>query len=345
MSSPIRLPTPIRRPDARNRLGDDARLPPLPLDLGLGVAEAMDTAQRGMGLDWAAPELDRARARGRRGRARRGHRLRRRHRSSGADRHARSTMSSAPTKADRAVERHGGRVILMASRALAACRPRARTTTSRLRPHFCPGRAAGDFPLAGDMFDPALAGYWGEDDFSAADVTCFDIIGDQPTRSTASRFRSLDEEGNRHAPPAAGSASTHVYRRRFQLSELIAGDERRLFGCPARHLRRDRPAASAALRGSPTATTRNPRQFSAPTVPLRAIIFKAPTRFYKTGVVFLAYLNGHQDHFVMIGGTAVRMRPLVPIWPSRSGLPTKRGLLAIPTSQPAACARCWRSAD
>ena len=40
----------------------------------------------------------------------------------------------------------------------------------------------------------------------------------------------------------------------------------------------------------------------APTVPLSRHIFKAPTRFYKTGVVFMAYLNGHQDHFVMVGG-------------------------------------------
>ena len=89
----------------------------------------------------------------------------------------------------------------------------------------------------------------------------------------------------------------------FNYAELIAGDERGLFRRAARHLRRHRAGrlggAGGARRAATTATFHD---ILAPTVPLSRHIFKAPTRFYKTGVVFMAYLNGHQDHFAMVGG-------------------------------------------
>ena len=88
----------------------------------------------------------------------------------------------------------------------------------------------------------------------------------------------------------------------FNYAELIAGDGAALFRRAARHFRRIAPAASAALVRLAANDTNGFHDILAPTVALSRHIFRAPTRFYKTGVVFMAYLNGHQDHFTMVGG-------------------------------------------
>ena len=89
----------------------------------------------------------------------------------------------------------------------------------------------------------------------------------------------------------------------FNFAELIAGDDARLLRRAARHLRPDRAGGRGRAGGAGARRSRrNSTRILAPTVPLSRHVFAAPTRFYKTGVVFLAWLNGHQTHFVMVGG-------------------------------------------
>jgi hypothetical protein len=94
----------------------------------------------------------------------------------------------------------------------------------------------------------------------------------------------------------------------FNYAELIAGDG---VGESPNRTRSDAllgifdaiaPAANAALGALAVGDTARFHEILAPTVPLSRHIFAAPTRFYKTGVVFMAWINGHQSHFTMVGG-------------------------------------------
>jgi hypothetical protein len=88
----------------------------------------------------------------------------------------------------------------------------------------------------------------------------------------------------------------------FNYPDLIAGDEQGFSHALLGIFDPIAGAAANALSALGSGDEATYRRVFEPTVPLSRHIFKAPTRFYKTGVVFLAYLNGHQDHFTMIGG-------------------------------------------
>ena len=88
----------------------------------------------------------------------------------------------------------------------------------------------------------------------------------------------------------------------FNYAELIAGDNEGYSDALLGIFDAIAPAASAALAALADNRPEEFHEIFEPTVPLSRHIFKAPTRFYKTGVVFIAYLNGHQDHFAMVGG-------------------------------------------
>lgn len=273
-------------------------------DLGFGVAEAMDTAQRGMGLDWNASlelirrSLSAAKARG-------GALI-----ACGAgtdhlapeDARSIDDVIRAYETQVAAVEDLGGRVILMASRALARV---AKGPEDYVRVY---GRILGQVrsPVIlhwlGDMFDPALAGYWGTADIPVAMDTAVGIINDFASKVDGVKISLLDKE------------KEIVMRRRldprvrmytgddFNYAELIAGDEQGYSHALLGIFDAIAPAAAAALAELAAGNEGAFHEILAPTVPLSRHIFKAPTRFYKTGVVFMAYLNGHQDHFTMIGG-------------------------------------------
>ncbi len=153
------------------------------------------------------------------------------------------------------------------------------------------------------MFDPALAGYWGAADHMAGHED--GRRHHQRARRQGRRRQDLaarQGQGDRHAPPAR-QGRAHVYRRRLQLRRADRRRRRRATAtrCSASSTpSRRRPPPR--WRRWPPATARRFDDILAPTVPLSRHIFKAPTRFYKTGVVFMAYLNGLQDHFVMVGG-------------------------------------------
>jgi hypothetical protein len=160
----------------------------------------------------------------------------------------------------------------------------------------------------GDMFDPALAGYWGSKDIDAAMDTALGIIAAHPAKVDGIKISLLDKEREiamrRRLPP-----SVRMYTGDdFNYPELIAGDG---FGSQPAHGRSDAllgifdaiaPAASAALAELARGDLDQFHAILGPTVPLSRHIFAAPTRFYKTGVVFMAWLNGHQSHFTMVGG-------------------------------------------
>ena len=278
--------------------------------MGLGVAEAMDTAQRGMGLDWPTSlELIR--------------------RSLEAARDVPGALVASGCGTDHlapeaarsvdnvirayeeqmaAIEALGGRLIIMASRALA----RVATSPADYERVYDRLLRQARQPVIlhwlGDMFDPALAGYWGSADVDAAMDTALAVIAANASKVDGIKISLLDKDREvqmRRRLPAGVRMYTGDD---FNYAELIAGDGA---GSEPTHGRSDAllgifdaiaPAASAALSALAAGDEATFHSILAPTVPLSRHIFKAPTRFYKTGVVFMAWLNGHQPHFTMVGG-------------------------------------------
>jgi len=273
-------------------------------DLGLGVAEAMDTAQRGTGLDWAgAQELLRhalARA-GARGGALIACGV-------GTDQ-----LQPAPglTLAEVIdayeeqldfVEGLGGRVILMASRALAAI-ARGPDDYAKVYDHLL-SRARQPLILhwLGEMFDPALAGYWGHAGHDAAMDVALDVINSHAEKVDGIKISLLSAEKEIAMRRRLAPGVRMYTGDDFNYAELIAGDAEGHSDALLGIFDAIAPAASAALGALATGDDARFNAILAPTVPLSRLIFKAPTRFYKTGVVFLAWLNGFQEHFLMLGG-------------------------------------------
>jgi hypothetical protein len=272
--------------------------------LGLGVAEAMDTAQRGMGLDWPTSltlvrrTLDAARdvpgamlASG-----------------VGTDHlspdHARTVddVIAAYEQQMEAVEALGGRMIVMASRALVRV---ARTPGDYERVYdriLRQARAPVILHWLGEMFDPALAGYWGNGDHMRAMETALGVIAANAAKVDGIKISLLDA-GKEIAMRRRLPRGVRMYSGDdFNYAELIAGDAHGYSDALLGIFDAIAPAASAALGELAAGDTAKFHDILGPTVPLSRHVFAAPTRFYKTGVVFLAWLNGHQSHFAMVGG-------------------------------------------
>jgi hypothetical protein len=272
--------------------------------LGFGVAEAMDTAQRGMGLDWGSSlELIR--------------------RSVAASREFPGAVMASGAGTDHlaprpdlsivdviaayeeqcaAVEGAGSRIILMASRALAAC---ARSPDDYVNVYgriLAQVREPVIIHWLGEMFDPALAGYWGRADHYEAMDVALAIIRANAAKIDGVKISLLDKQKEidmRRQLPAGVRMYTGDD---FNYAELIDGDDKGHSDALLGIFDAIAPAASAALAALAVGDRKSFHEIFAPTVPLSRHIFRAPTRFYKTGVVFMAWLNGHQDHFVMVGG-------------------------------------------
>jgi Protein of unknown function (DUF993) len=201
-----------------------------------------------------------------------------------------------------AIEKLGGRVILMASRALAAS-ARSPDDYGRVYDRILGQlREPAIIHWLGDMFDPALAGYWGHGDLDAASEVALEVIARNAAKVEGIKVSLLDKHREllmrRRLPKGVRMYSGDD----FNFAELIAGDEQGYSDALLGILDAIAPAASAALAALARGSRNEFHDMLAPTVPLSRHIFKAPTRFYKTGIVFMAYLNGHQKHFVMIGG-------------------------------------------
>ena len=287
--------------------------------LGLGVAEAMDTAQRGMGLDWPTSlELIR--------------------RSLDAAKDMPGALVASGCGTDHlvldevktvdeviagyesqmeAIEKLGGKLIIMASRALA----RVAKSPADYERVYDRILSQAQQPVVlhwlGDMFDPALAGYWrgsdqvgagGANDVNAAMDTAVGIIAAHSSRVDGIKISLLDKDKEIAMRRRLAPGVRMYTGDDFNYAELIAGDG---FGGEPTHGQSDAllgifdaiaPAAASALGALAQGDEARFHAILGPTVPLSRHIFAAPTRFYKTGVVFLAWLNGHQSHFTMVGG-------------------------------------------
>jgi len=281
------------------------------LDLGLNVAEAMDTAQRGMGLDWPhAKDLIRhsleAAEPGERDRIFSG---------VGTEQLAPTDVRSiddvvrAYLEQLATVQSFGGRVILMASRALA----RVARGPDDYAAVYARVLDEVDQPVIlhwlGDMFDPALKGYWGTDGFEPALKTALGVITDRQDKIDGIKISLLDDQKEIRMRRLLPDGVRMYTGDDFNYPDLIKGDDRGHSDALLGIFDPIAPAASLALKALADGDNDVYDKLLAPTVPLSRLIFRAPTPYYKTGVVFMAWLNGFQDHFVMIAG-AQAMRPL-----------------------------------
>ena len=300
------------------------------LDLGLGIAEAMDTAQRGTGLDWPAARLLIERSLAAATPAER----KRIVCGVGTDHldpaEARSLddIVTAYHEQLAAVQKAGGRVVLMASRALA----RIATSPADYETVYARVLAEADEPVIlhwlGEMFDPALAGYWGAGSFPPALETALSVIHANAARIDGIKLSLLDDRKEVAMRRRLPDGVRMYTGDDFNYPALIEGDDRGHSHALLGIFDPIAPAASAALSALAEGGMAAYRRILEPTVPLSRLIFRTPTRHYKTGVVFLAYLNGFQDHFVMIGG-AQAMRPL-PYFTELFRLADGAGLLRDP---------------
>jgi hypothetical protein len=161
----------------------------------------------------------------------------------------------------------------------------------------------------GDMFDPALKGYWGSNDFAPAMETCLTAIAANVKKVDGIKI-SLIDDGKEIAMRRRLPKGVKMYTGDdFNYPALIAGDSQGYSDALLGIFDAIAPAASAGLAALTRGDMKKYSALMEPTVPLSRLIFRAPTQYYKTGIVFLAWLNGHQDHFVMVGG-AQAMRPL-----------------------------------
>lgn len=276
--------------------------------LGLGIAEAMDTAQRGMGLDWpGALELIR-RTREELPDALVANGCGTDHLNP-AEARTLDDVIRAYLEQVEAIQKLDARLILMASRALARV---ARGPADYLKV-YDRVLSACDRPVVlhwlGAMFDPQLAGYWGAATFEEALETALEVIHRNQAKVDGIKISLLDKEKEitmRRRLPAGVKMYTGDD---FNYPELIAGNDQDYSHALLGIFDPLAPAAAHAVNLLGQGDTAGFRAVLDPTVPLARLIFRAPTQFYKTGVVFLAWLNGFQDHFIMLNG-AQAMRPL-----------------------------------
>lgn len=274
-------------------------------DQGLGLAEAMDTAQRGMGVDWAtARELIT-----RTMRAAKAHPLAPRVAcGAGTDhvaladlRDAAAIRSAYEAQAE-VIEAAGGQLILMASRAFTAIGADQATYHTVYRHLIDGARDPVVLHWLGDMFDPALAGYWGSHDVATASDFVLRLIAENPAKVDGIKI-SLLNQAHEEAFRARLPAGVRLYTGDdFNYADLIAGDGAHYSHALLGIFAAIAPAASQALEALALGDLPTYHRLLAPTVPLSREIFKAPTRFYKAGIAFLSWLNGTQRHFIMPAG-------------------------------------------
>ena len=303
---------------------------------GLGIAEAMDTAQRGMGLDWtnslelvrrtldAAQDVPGAFVASGAGTD---------HLPASPDRTLDQIIAAYEMQCG-AIEKLGGRIILMASRALAACagspddyaRVYDRILSQVREPVF--------IHWLGEMFDPALEGYWGYQDHEQAMDVCLDLLRRNAAKIEGIKISLLDKDKEIAMRRRLPNGVAMYTGDDFNFAELIEGDAQGHSEALLGIFDSIAPAASAALSALAADDRAAYHEILAPAVRLSRHIFRAPTRYYKTGVVFMAWLNGHQSHFVMVGGqqSARHILHLAELF----RLADAAGLLADP---PHACAR------
>ncbi|WP_298822412.1 dihydrodipicolinate synthase family protein [uncultured Roseibium sp.] len=274
-------------------------------DQGLGLAEAMDTAQRGMGVDWpTAKELIE-----RTMREAKAHPMKPRVAcGAGTDQKALEELTTlhdiqaAYCEQMEAIEAAGGQIILMASRAFPAIDASADDYAKAYSALLEQASEPVVLHWLGNMFDPALKGYWGSEDVDTASDLILQIINANKSKVDGIKISLLDqahEESFRARLPEGVRLYTGDD---FNYAPLIEGDGTRHSHALLGAFAAIAPVASQALEALAENDLETYHALFAPTVPLSRELFKAPTRFYKAGIAFLAWLNDAQNHFVMPGG-------------------------------------------
>lgn len=272
--------------------------------LGFNIAEAMDTAQRGMGVSWhiaqglivrslkeakTVPGADLAAGVGT-------------DQLEAADATTLAQVIAAYEEQMELVEKHDGKIILMASRALAAVAKSPRDYLAVYNRLLEQSKGKIILHWLGEMFDPALSGYWGSADFNAAADTVLEVIGNNVDKVEGIKISLLSKEKEvafrKRLPPQVKMYTGDD----FNYPELIAGEDGYYSHALLGIFDAIAPVAAAALNELALGNSGEYYRLMDPTVALSREIFKAPTQYYKAGIVFLAWLNGHQHHFAMAGG-------------------------------------------
>ncbi len=274
-------------------------------DQGLHLAEAMDTAQRGMGVDWpTALELIQ-----RTMRAAKAHAARPRVACGAGTDHVAlvdlrdaDAIAAAYTHQAEAIEAAGGQLILMASRAFTAMGADESVYRAVYGRLIDGARDPVILHWLGEMFDPQLGGYWGSTDVTRATDFVLSLIAENPGRVDGIKISLLDE-AHEVAFRARLPAGVRLYTGDdFNYAPLIAGNGERHSHALLGIFAAIAPAASQALEALARGDRATYDALLAPTVPLSREIFRAPTRFYKAGIAYLSWLNGQQTHFIMPAG-------------------------------------------
>lgn len=274
-------------------------------DQGLGLAEAMDTAQRGMGVDWlTAKELiERTMV------AARSHPMKPRvacgagtdHKQLTELRTADAIIAAYETQAA-VIEKAGGQLILMASRAFPAISASPEIYATVYRRLIDSSKEPVILHWLGDMFDPALKGYWGSTDIAKASDFVLGLIRDNPAKVDGIKISLLDQAHEEEFRARLPEGVRLYTGDDFNYADLIAGDGKHYSHALLGIFAAIAPAAAQALEALAEDDLSTYHRLLAPTVPLSREIFRAPTRFYKAGIAFLSWLNGYQKHFIMPGG-------------------------------------------
>jgi hypothetical protein len=269
---------------------------------GLAVADAMDTAQRGMGLDW--PTTSELIVRSLREAKAEGGEI-----ACGANT---DQLPDVPATIERIVdayheqidliESNGGQPVVMASRHLAAVASGPedyRQVYSEVL-----GQVSGKAIVhwLGDMFDPALAGYWGSRDLSEASDCFISVLGENAARIDGVKLSLLDRDREIDLRRRLPEGLRMYTGDDFDYPTTIRGDGDRHSDAFLGAFDLIAPAASAAIQALDNGEMEQFDKILAPTLPLSRHVFSHPTYYYKTGVVFMAYLSGHQKHFRMVNG-------------------------------------------
>jgi hypothetical protein len=271
--------------------------------LGLSVAEVMDTAQRGMGLNWKTTQelirLSLAEAKIQSGSIACG---------AGTD-HMELNSQTKLGDIIRAyleqcdfIEKNGGQIILMASQALAAVAKTPEDYAFVYKSVLSQISQPVILHWLGNMFDPKLKGYWGSHDLKKAMTLCLNVIEENKEKIDGIKISLLDADLEITMRSRLPEGIKMYTGDDFNYPDLILGDQQKYSHALLGIFDAIAPLASAALKYLDEGDIQHYKETLSPTVPLSQHIFTAPTRFYKTGIVFLAYLNGHQDHFKMVGG-------------------------------------------
>lgn len=281
---------------------------------GVGIADAMDTAQRGMGLDWAATQQLIERSAAEAALIATPERTVRDLLACGAGTDQLDPADVEPGDAGLAavlaayreqiavVEASGAKVIIMASRALAKVAAGPDDYLGLYGTLLSEVKEPVVLHWLGTMFDPALAGYWGSDDVAAATATFQQLIETHGAKIDGVKVSLLDA-GHEVALRASLPAGVRLYTGDdFNYPELIDGDGSHYSDALLGIFAAIAPAASAALQEYDAGRPAEARAILDSTRDLGLHIFEAPTYYYKTGIAFLAWLNGFQPGFQMIGG-------------------------------------------